>query len=277
MAGRTSWWPKDAAFHRRELIVELGEEFASEGPNTIDVICAWAQEQRSGGVVRGGFRTLTREAFVTVNHAEAIVAKASEIGILDDLEVDPDGRRFTCRVSGWGADQERGRAAVRQEDKRNRDLGAVEQPVTSSDVSRPVTPSPLPNQTREEQEKDLAATPLRGARGQTSRSQAETVECPRCGAAPGAKCQGVRAIRESAHLERHHAVGELLHLPPKKEPPGATGPKPYKPDPWATKIRDEHFPEFEVSSIEGAAASLKFRRQEPTIDALRALLTGAAA
>jgi hypothetical protein len=53
-AGRTSWWPKDAAWHRRELIVELGEEFGAEGPAVIDVLCAWAQEQRSRGSSAAG-------------------------------------------------------------------------------------------------------------------------------------------------------------------------------------------------------------------------------
>jgi hypothetical protein len=149
-AGRTTWWPKDAAWHRRELIVELGEEFGAEGPLVVDVLCAWAQEQRAAGTVRGGFRTLAREAFVTVSHAQSILARATEIGVLDDLECDPDGRRFTCRVSGWKADQDRGRAAVRQAGKRNPSEDSGEQSVTERDEFGSVTASALPNLTKEE-------------------------------------------------------------------------------------------------------------------------------
>jgi hypothetical protein len=148
-AGRTSWWGKDAAWHRRELIVELGEEFGAEGPNVMDVLSSWAQEQREAGAVRGGFRTLARESFVTVSHAESIVSRAAEIGALDDLEIDADGRRFTCRVSGWKADQDRARAAVRQAAKRNQadeDSKTEDAVVTACHgESRSVTPSALPD------------------------------------------------------------------------------------------------------------------------------------
>lgn len=143
----------------------------------LDVIDAWAQEQRDGGVLKGGFRTLARESFVTVSHAESpgvavrsLVERATAIGVLDDLQVDPDGRRFTCRVSGWEADSTRGRAALRQADKRNRD---TEHPVTTGDdvtserdVSREVTLGALEvDEKREEKEREgdareLASSPL---------------------------------------------------------------------------------------------------------------------
>lgn len=145
MAGLTSWYPRDAAWHRRELIVELGEEFQSAAISTMDVLCAWAQEQRAGGLVRNGFRILAREAFVTVSHAQSIVSRAAEIGLLDDLEIDDDGRRFSCRVSGWKADTERGRAALRQAAKRKSEAEPPEHTVTDPNVSRDVTPSALPD------------------------------------------------------------------------------------------------------------------------------------
>jgi hypothetical protein len=163
-AGRTTWWPKDAAWHRRELIVELGEEFGAEGPMVVDVLSSWAQEQRAAGRVRGGFRVLAREAFVTVSHAQSIVERAGEIGAIDDLEIDPDGRRFACRVSGWQADQERGRAALRQAAKRNREPEQTEDTVTDRDTSRPVTPSTQPDLTKPEEE-----TPLPPKRGSSRR------------------------------------------------------------------------------------------------------------
>lgn len=166
MTGRTTWWAKDAAWHRRELQVELGDEFGAAGPHVLDVLCSWAQEQRGlHGAVRGGFRALAREAFVTVGHAESIVARAAEIGALDDLQIDDDGRRFSARVSGWSDDQARGRAAWRKARSRGateeNELDADERPdrsaspvaghVTQRDgASHDVTRSAQPDQVTEE-------------------------------------------------------------------------------------------------------------------------------
>lgn len=107
--------------------------------------------------MRGGFRSLAREAFVTVPDARAVVDGASAIGALDDLEVDPDGRRFTCRVSGWVADQERGRAAFRKEKQRSESRTDDR----NRDMSRFVTPSTQPNQTIEV---PPSIPPLRGGK-----------------------------------------------------------------------------------------------------------------
>lgn len=113
--GRTSWWPCDAAEHDRELIVELGEEFGPGGPLAMRVLKDLAQQQRDHGRVRTGFRVLRQKTFVdTAETVRAIVEHAASIGALDDLEVDQDGRRFTCRVSGWEADSARGRAAIKK-------------------------------------------------------------------------------------------------------------------------------------------------------------------
>lgn len=157
--GRTTWYAEDAAWHRRELIVELGEEFGPGGVTVMKVLRAWAQEQRSngGGQIRNGFRSLAREAFVTVPDAKSVVEHAADIGALDDLEIDPDGRRFTCRVSGWTADQERGRAAFRKEKQRSQ--SQTDDP--NRDKSRLVTPSTQPNQTIEV---PPSIPPLRGGR-----------------------------------------------------------------------------------------------------------------
>lgn len=176
MSGRTSWWAKDAAWHRRELIVELGEEFGAEGPMVVDVLWSWAQEQRSAGEVRGGFRILAREAFVTVCHAEFIVAKAAEIGAIDDLEIDADGRRFTCRVSGFRADQQRGRAAWRQAEKREIAGDSSETPpeteqkqsVTERDKALHVTPRHTKAPTRPDQTIETTPLPPQGEKPETT-------------------------------------------------------------------------------------------------------------
>lgn len=182
MTGRTTWWAKDAAWHRRELVVELGEEFGAEGPNVVDVLACWAQEQRAAGEVRGGFRILAREAFVTVSHAQSIVERAAEIGALKDLTIDEDGRRFTCRVAGFRADQDRGRAAWRQAEKRSRagenDPGQAvtdrDAQGTDRDESRRVTKRPPPDQTKPE--KNNPPTPQGGIRVPTRPSGKRTRE-----------------------------------------------------------------------------------------------------
>lgn len=155
MAGRTSWWPCDAAEHDRELHVELGEEFGPGGPLTMRVLKDLAQQQRTDeGEVRTGFRSLRQKTHVeSPAKVREIVEKAAEIGAIDDLEIDADGRRFTCRVSGWRADQDRGRASIRKADQRAKDAELSRQNVTSPgvvtperDVSRSV-PLPDHNQT----------------------------------------------------------------------------------------------------------------------------------
>lgn len=203
--GRTSWWPHDAARHRRELHVELGDEFGSDGPFLVDVLWCWAQEQRGAGVVRGGFRTLARECFVTVSHAQSIVARAAEIGLLDDLEIDTDGRRFTCRASGWQSDSERGRAALRQAAKRNRE---PEETVTDRDTvtpghasSRDVTPSPLPDHREGESE---------GTRASADPLSAHVVDvlgqCPRLHVEPVGVENAIAAWPGRDHIRAAHTV-----------------------------------------------------------------------
>jgi hypothetical protein len=113
--GRTSWWPCDSAEHDRELNVELGEEFGAEGPYLMRVMKDLAQAQRAEGFVRTGFRSLRSKTFIaSPERVRQIVEYAGEIGALDELILDADGRRFTCRVSGWEADQARGREAIKK-------------------------------------------------------------------------------------------------------------------------------------------------------------------
>ncbi|MEH3055568.1 MAG: hypothetical protein PGN13_16445 [Patulibacter minatonensis] len=149
--GRTTWWAHDAALHRREYNVELAEEFGPAGPHVHHVLRCWAQEQGSTGEVRGGFRALAREAFVDHEQSRKIVEAAATFKAIDDLLIEEDGRRFQCRISGWKAEQERGRAALRQADKRARDAETAGAPPLAShggrDESPPVTSSALPDQT----------------------------------------------------------------------------------------------------------------------------------
>jgi hypothetical protein len=110
--GRTYWWPKDAAWWRREAVVELGEEFGPAGPAVLDWLSCEAKAQNDGGWVKTGVRSCSRGCFVDVVTVGHVLSRAVTLGSLDDFE-ERDGR-FTCRISGWASDNERGRAAVRQ-------------------------------------------------------------------------------------------------------------------------------------------------------------------
>lgn len=159
--GRTTWFARDAAFHRRELIVELGAEHGAPALAVLDVLSAWAQEQREGGQVKGGYLTLAREAFTAIDAARAVVEHAARIGVLDDFELLPDGRRFTCRVSGWRDEQDRARAANRQSNARDTAVTDRDIPspaVTDRDEARQgVTDRDGPSPTRPDQTKKLAS------------------------------------------------------------------------------------------------------------------------
>lgn len=158
-AGRTVWWAKDCAWWRRELIVELGEEFGPAGPAVIDWLSCEAKGQNDGGVVKAGYRTVARGSFVDVVTVRHVVSRAVQLGALDDF--DEQDSRFTCRISGWRQDQEKGRAAARQAAYREGASGsstpsaADEQAVTDRDVSRSVTPSHGESPT----EQDRSTTP----------------------------------------------------------------------------------------------------------------------
>lgn len=160
MNGRTTWWPKDAAWHRRERQVQIGLELGADALHVLDVISSWAQEQRTAeGYVRGGFMALAHEAFVDVDRVRKIVGFATSIGALDDLELDRDGRRFTCRVSGWEADTRRGIEAIRKAEQRAQaaDLAHLSQANGTSPTETGRVPQTKPNQTKPKKETNTAA------------------------------------------------------------------------------------------------------------------------
>jgi hypothetical protein len=117
--GRTVWWPKDAAWWRREHVVTLGEEFGPAGPAVFDWLTCEAKAQNDGGRVKAGVRSCARGSFVAVEVVDAVLTRAAALGALDDYEV-ADGR-FTARISGWEKDNERGRAAFRKAQQRERE------------------------------------------------------------------------------------------------------------------------------------------------------------
>ncbi|HEV2125883.1 MAG TPA: hypothetical protein VGW38_24260, partial [Chloroflexota bacterium] len=142
--GRTIWWPKDAAWWRREHVVELGEEFGADGPAVLDWLSCEAKAQNMGGTVKAGYRSLARGCFVDVVTVGHVVSRAVALGALDDFE--GDERRFMCRISGWQSDNNRGRAAWRKAQSREAEtpVDTEDQPpgqsVTDRDTPGHVTP-----------------------------------------------------------------------------------------------------------------------------------------
>lgn len=156
--GRTIWWPKDTAWHRRERIVELGEEFGPVGPLIIDWLSCEAKVQDDGGTVKSGVRSVARGCFTDVVTVRHVLSGAVRVEQLEDFE-EANGR-FECRISGWKADNERGSAAVRKRAQREREQAGTgstepnpENPeivtsVTERDLSRPVPSSHLREEKR---------------------------------------------------------------------------------------------------------------------------------
>lgn len=137
-SGRTYWWAKDAAWWRRERIVELGEEFGPAGPAVIDWLSCEAKAQNDGGRVKSGMRSVARGCFVDVPTVESVLSRSVPLGVLDDFE--GARGRFTCRISGWSDDQSRGVEAVRKARQR------ANAPVNTED--RPVLVPPCPTLSR---------------------------------------------------------------------------------------------------------------------------------
>lgn len=122
MAGRTLYWPKDAAWWRRGRIVKLGREFGPAGPAVIDHLMCDARTQGPikghDGSVKSDYSSLALLCFINDDDLVAkIVERAVALGVLDDFEEDANGT-FECRMSGWNQDVERPLNSERQARKR---------------------------------------------------------------------------------------------------------------------------------------------------------------
>lgn len=174
--GRTYWLAKDSGWWRRELIVELGEEFGADGPAVIDWLSCEAKAQNQGGWVKAGYKTVARGCFVEVVTVGHVVSRGVTLGLLDDFE--GDERRFTCRISGWRADQEKAGAAKRQAEWRERNSRNTEdseaEVTVSNGESRSVTACPPTGQDRTE-ENSPPSPPKSGGRKRDRESQEEKV------------------------------------------------------------------------------------------------------
>jgi hypothetical protein len=140
--------PKDTGWWRREHVVELGEEFGPVGPAVLDWLSCEAKLQNDGGNVKAGPRTLARGVFSDLVTVRNVLSRAVTIGALHHFE-EHDGR-FTCTISGWSSDNQRGWNAFRQADYRAKN---AEEVTERNALSRPVAP-------REEKSREEKTTTL---------------------------------------------------------------------------------------------------------------------
>lgn len=174
-AGRTYWWAKDAAWWRRERIVELAEEFGPAGPAVIDWLSCEAKAQNDNGWVKTGYRSVGRGCFVepvTVGH---VVSRAVALCLLDEFTED-DGR-FTCRISGWQHDQQRVEATLRKRVQRTREASKDgESEDASHDTSRDVTDCPKKSLTGQDRREQHSPQPPKGGEAAALNSARERLQ-----------------------------------------------------------------------------------------------------
>lgn len=144
--GRTVWLAKDAAWWRREAVIEMLEEVGPVGPAVVDWLACEAKAQNQGGMVKAGYRAIAHGLFIELSTVCPLVSLGVRVGLLDDFE--EDGRTFTCRISGWESEQGRAIGAAKKARQRaasERDSPANRHfPFTSASpaVSPPAPPSP---------------------------------------------------------------------------------------------------------------------------------------
>lgn len=135
--GRTFWWAKDSGWWRREMIVELGEEFGAAGPAVIDWLSCEAKAQNCGGWVKSGPRAVARGCFVEIVTVRDVLLRAVTLGVLDDFGEETG--RFSCRISGWQGDQERVAHALRQARYRDKQRDSAAEVTVGDGPRRSVT------------------------------------------------------------------------------------------------------------------------------------------
>ena len=117
--GKTYWLCLDARWLQREGVTEAREEVGHAAVTVLIALMGQAKLENDPGRVVTGYRALAREAFLDgPDEARQVIAACVSAGLLDDLEEHEDGKRFACRLSGWQADQSKGRDAYRKAAKR---------------------------------------------------------------------------------------------------------------------------------------------------------------
>lgn len=159
VSGRTVWQAQDAAWWRRERVVLLGEEFGAEGPALVNWLECEAKAQNAGGLVKAGYSTAARGAFVAggADRAREIVALAVEVGFLEDFT---EGERtFTATIAAYQADQGTGRDSLTRSERRARASDTAGQDRTGPDMSADVRNGPAPVSETGEDRREPTSTP----------------------------------------------------------------------------------------------------------------------
>ncbi len=105
--GRTYWWAKDAAWWDRDRVADLALMFGPIGPAALDWLCCHAKALNDDGYVKSGYSAIAKGIGSKPDEVRAAVLYAVEIGALDEFS-EAEDRRFTCLISGWEADHQRG-------------------------------------------------------------------------------------------------------------------------------------------------------------------------
>ena len=194
--GRTLWYPEDARWIGWERTVVLGQEHGPAAIAVLTVLKCEAKLQDCGWKVKTGYHALAMAAFVPdVAAVRAIVARASEIGLLDDL--DEGDWTFTCRISGMQASERKARDAARKHAERG--------PRTRSDTFGHVRT-------------DADSSDAIGPRGEERRE--ETAEAPPLGAV--VEEPQTTVARDTEHERLSHLLASLIQH---RDPNATVAPK----------------------------------------------------
>lgn len=250
------------------------------------VLSLAAQSPVRGCLVIGSLPVEPADVAAEADVPERVAASALEkLRAVNVIERHADGFDWVHDFDDWNPAPKDPTGADRQQRYRDRHRNGdvtryvtAENAVTGRDASRAEVKREV------EEEKPLApsAPRSRGAIGPDSHSSAESVACPRCGAGVGEKCDAARGgKRESYHLERHHAVGEMTHITGKPRssarPSLAALPVYRGPASDAVAMHAEHFPDEAVEAVDNSISMLVLARKPVTVEAVRALLYGEAA
>ena len=114
------YFPLDGGWFDRDYVAALILTDGALGVATILYLCCEAATHGGyeDGLVNSGRNAIALRLCAKPEDVEAVIARACEVGLLDDFEGTP--ARFTARISGWRADKERAATANQRENTRER-------------------------------------------------------------------------------------------------------------------------------------------------------------
>lgn len=162
--GRTVWWAKDAAWWRRDGVLELLDDIGVVGPAIVDWLACEAKAQNAAGAVKSSYRAVAKGLNLELSTVCPLVSRCVQVGLLDDFE--ESGSKFTCRISGWKYEQDKAIAAAKKARQRagsQVSSGGQTDPCPDASPSVPTGPQMSPTgQDRTGQVKNNPPTPQGG-------------------------------------------------------------------------------------------------------------------